>query len=127
MTPSALLAELRVRGVELVPVGCRIRFRPASKVPPELLTCLRQHKAEVLLLLTAQTPTSTASHVSTRPLTWAYPWPDELSVGRRSVGPFEACTDCSAWSWVRYGGVVLCLACAKARLIRDGNLASERR
>ena len=35
MTAAALVADLRARGVELVPAGDRLRFRPASAVPPE--------------------------------------------------------------------------------------------
>jgi len=58
VTAAALVAALCSRGVELVPVGDRLRFRPASKVPPELLAHLREHKAEVLRLLTAPRPTS---------------------------------------------------------------------
>lgn len=47
---------------------------------------------------------------------YSYPWPDELpGLGRLTIGPFDICADCEAWSWARYGGVVLCLACACAR------------
>jgi hypothetical protein len=47
--------------------------------------------------------------------TYAHPWPDALpGLGRRIIGPFDACSTCSTWSWVRYGGVVLCLPCATA-------------
>ena len=52
MSAQALVAELRTRGVELIPAGDRIRFRPASAVPPELVERLRAHKAEVLAILT---------------------------------------------------------------------------
>jgi len=48
---------------------------------------------------------------------YAHPWPDALpGLGRRSVGPFDPCSSsgCERWSWVRYGAVVLCLACAKS-------------
>src|SRR6266545_4974089 len=57
MTAAALIAELRARGVELIPTGDRIRFRPASAVPPDLVERLRHHKAEVLRLLTPATIT----------------------------------------------------------------------
>lgn len=116
MTAAALVAELRARGVELVPAGDHLRFRPASKVPPELLACLRERKAEVLGLLTApgsDGPSGPATHGSRW---WAYPWPDELAgVGRRRVGPFDVCAACSAWTWVRYGVTRLCLGCARRR------------
>lgn len=49
-------------------------------------------------------------------LTYAFPWPNELpGFGRRSVGPFDQCTQCEAWSWVRYGKRVLCLRCSRQR------------
>ena len=52
-----------------------------------------------------------ASRVS--PGWYSYPWPDALlGLGRRSTGPFDKCCRCSAWSWVRYGGVVFCVRCA---------------
>ena len=51
---------------------------------------------------------------------YASPWPDALpALGPRTVGPFEICSACSGWSWVRYGGVVLCLPCALAGLDPD--------
>jgi hypothetical protein len=53
MTAAALIAEFRALGVELIPAGDRIRFRPASAVPPDLVERLRHHKAEVLRLLSS--------------------------------------------------------------------------
>jgi TubC N-terminal docking domain len=64
MTASALVAELRARGVELIPAGDRLRFRPASAVPPDLVEHLRRHKAEVLVLLTQPIVTLDAKTVS---------------------------------------------------------------
>jgi len=60
MTAAALIAQLRARGVELIPAGDRIRFRPASSVPPDLVELLRAHTAEVLALLTTGPSTSIA-------------------------------------------------------------------
>jgi len=51
MTAAALISELRALGIELIPAGDRIRYRPASAVPPELVAQLRACKAEVLALL----------------------------------------------------------------------------
>ncbi len=51
MTPYALLAELRRRGVELVAAGDRLRFRPATAMPLELIEVLRGHKAALLALV----------------------------------------------------------------------------
>jgi hypothetical protein len=113
MTAAALVAVLRSRGVELVAAGDRLRFRPASKVPPDLLESLRERKAEVLILLSASSEPTSCPPERRSVKWWAHPWPDESpALGRRSVGSFDACAECSAWSWVRYGGRVLCLACA---------------
>jgi hypothetical protein len=46
---------------------------------------------------------------------YAHPWPDALpGLGPRTIGPFDCCSGCERWSWVRYGGVVFCLPCANA-------------
>ena len=46
-----IIGELRGLGVELQPAGPRLRFRPAERVPAELMAELRAHKPEVLRLL----------------------------------------------------------------------------
>lgn len=53
MTPAALVATLRARGVTLRPDGDRLRVRPAEALAPGELEALRRHKTEVLSLLTA--------------------------------------------------------------------------
>ena len=57
MTPAAaLVASLRSRGVILEPRGDKLRVVPASAVTPEEVDALRQHKAEVLALLSPARP-----------------------------------------------------------------------
>lgn len=56
MTAVELVATLQARGVELVPAGDRLRFRPGEAVTPEERDALRRHKAEVLRLLTVPEP-----------------------------------------------------------------------
>jgi hypothetical protein len=108
MTAAALVAALRAYGVELMPAGNRLRFRPASKVPPELLETLRQRKAEVLELLGSQPDGAGMSY--------AHPWPDSLvGLGVRHIGSYDECACCTRWSWARYGPMVLCLDCARQR------------
>ncbi len=51
-----LLDRLRARGIELVPAGDRLRFRPGEAVTSEEREALRRHKAEVLALLTSPQP-----------------------------------------------------------------------
>jgi hypothetical protein len=115
LTAAALVIELRSRGIELVAVGDRLRFRPASRVPPELLVRLRERKAEVLALLSGDSAPRAG-------LAWwyAYPWPDSLpGLGVRHVGPYEPCSECGEGSWVRYGGRVLCARDSRARSLKD--------
>lgn len=68
MTAAGLVTELRVRSVELVPAGDRLRFRPTSAVPPELLGLLQEHKAEELALLTGQ-PAAASPPLPDEPMT----------------------------------------------------------
>ena len=51
MSATALLEELRDRGVELVADGGRLRYRPTSSVTPELLNRRKEHKPSLLKLL----------------------------------------------------------------------------
>ena len=114
MTPEALVAELRARGVELRAVGDRLRYKPASALTPADVEVLRQHKAAVLALLRAAERPAVVALTS-----YAHPWPDCLErLGPRRVGTFAPCEgSCGRWSWAKYGGaVVLCLPCALAWL-----------
>lgn len=51
MTASDLLSDLRARGVELVAAGDRIRFRPADALTDADRAALRDHRAEIIVLL----------------------------------------------------------------------------
>ncbi|MDP9455594.1 MAG: hypothetical protein M3Q60_07330 [Actinomycetota bacterium] len=46
-----LLREIENRGVQLVPAGDRLRFRPKRNLTPELVAELREHKAAILQTL----------------------------------------------------------------------------
>ena len=48
---TELLTDLRRRGLDLVPVGDRIRFRPKDALPPELRDRVIEYKADLLALL----------------------------------------------------------------------------
>ncbi len=61
---AELRRELDRRGVELVAVGDRIRFRPIAAVTGELLDSLRTHKRELLAQLAEPVPVGDAG-------TWA--------------------------------------------------------
>ena len=51
MTASVLIADLRARGVTLVADGDLLRCRPRSALTEADLTCLREHKLQVLAQL----------------------------------------------------------------------------
>lgn len=51
MGAPEVLAELTRRGVEVVAVGDRLRFRPPSAITPDLRAALVEHKADLLRLL----------------------------------------------------------------------------
>jgi hypothetical protein len=53
LTAASGLARLRELGVNVEVCGDRLTLRPASAVPADLLADLRAHKAEVLVLLSA--------------------------------------------------------------------------
>lgn len=52
MNGHSILAEFTRRGITLRAEGGRLIAKPLSSVPPELLEAARQHKAELLALLT---------------------------------------------------------------------------
>jgi hypothetical protein len=60
MNADEVLSELRRRGVriELRPAG-KLRLAPASAVGPALLEQVRYRKAELLILISNQTPGAT--------------------------------------------------------------------
>jgi hypothetical protein len=119
MTAEALLADLQARGVVIEAAGERLRYRPRQAVPQELLAAMVACKAELIALLTGPLTIEPREERRTpgplrRRSRYAHPWPDELpGLGRRSIGPFDPCGRCQTGSWVRFGRLVLCLACAR--------------
>ena len=54
MTALELLESLQQNGIELTAAGDKLRYRPKSAVPPELVEVMRSHKAELLALINAR-------------------------------------------------------------------------
>jgi hypothetical protein len=52
---QTILSQLQTLGVQCEALDGRIRFRPADRVPPELLAVMRQHRGGLLRLLTGGT------------------------------------------------------------------------
>ena len=57
MDAQAIWEEARRLGISLRVVGDRIRYRPKSAAPPDLVEALYQHKAEILAVLVGQSTT----------------------------------------------------------------------
>ena len=54
MTTTELMAHLAGQGFTLAPEGADIRIRPSSRLTPELRSEIRNHKSELLALITGQ-------------------------------------------------------------------------
>ena len=65
MLAAEVISKVKRRGVELFPVGDRLRFRPASALTPELVCELRRHKGEIIEALAdeEQAPVKGAAEV----------------------------------------------------------------
>ena len=63
-----LLREIETRGVQLLaaPVEPRLRFRPASRLTPDLIEGLREHKAAILERLEGRPPVTAAGDEASR-------------------------------------------------------------
>jgi hypothetical protein len=59
MELETILDQVKQLGINFTVAGDRIRYRPASRMPPDLIETLRSHKAELLQALRQrQTPES---------------------------------------------------------------------
>ncbi|HVC35367.1 MAG TPA: hypothetical protein VNL16_17785 [Chloroflexota bacterium] len=63
MTALDLLADLRSRGIELQTDGDQLRYRPADALTEADRALLAGHKAELLLLLAAESVSPTRRHL----------------------------------------------------------------
>ncbi len=115
MTALDLLDELAARGVTVIPDGNRLRLRPASALPPELVAAVRAAKPEILTVLRR------GQHAPVSP------WPPALEgLGPRTVGPFTPCLLCPTGTWARFGALPLCVAHARAWTETRGTPARAR-
>ena len=56
MTPATILRDLQALGITLRAQGDKLRFHPRDAMTPELLAGIRDHKQDLLRLLTEPTP-----------------------------------------------------------------------
>jgi hypothetical protein len=81
MTAATLFADLTSRGVEFELQGDRLRFRPTELVTADEVALIREHKAEIVELLSATTPAvpslvDGAEHFSLYVDSALGPWPE---------------------------------------------------
>src|SRR5262245_794936 len=96
MTAHELLADLCRRGFHLTPLpGGKLEVRPFSKLPEALREAIRQRKAEVLALLSQQSPFPCPACKGAVRLEPAVP--EELPTR------IWTCVQCGAWGGTRDG------------------------
>src|SRR5881396_1279336 len=97
MDATELLTCLVSQGFNLVPLpGDKLEVRPASKLTDDLRQALRQHKAELLALLTQQPTPWTCPHCGGQV---------QLEPAEEEHAPtrFWACPACGTWGATREG------------------------
>ena len=58
-SPASVLQQVRSLGVDIRPDGDRLQLRPPGKTPADLIEAIRQHKTEILTILTKPRPSET--------------------------------------------------------------------
>jgi hypothetical protein len=106
MKARDLLQRARERGITLTAEGGKVIYRARrGALTPELRAGIARHREEVIALLESDKASGARRGV--------FPWPDRLQLmGSRRVTAFAPCSACEAGSWIQYGEMVLCLACA---------------
>ena len=110
MTPVAarLLNELTQMGVELVPNGDRLRYRPKAMIGPEMAERLRIHKVALLALLRSTAGSSD-------------PWDVD------SIDPLHPCSVCGSLElWETLWGRWRCLRCDPPNIAREAAIRAAR-
>ena len=62
--PASVLQQVRSLGVDIRPDGDKLQLRPPGKVPAELVQAIRQHKVEIIAILTRPKPSGTLRRAS---------------------------------------------------------------
>jgi hypothetical protein len=109
---AGILAELERQGLRVRLAGDKIAVSPKGAITDEVRQIIRNHRQEIISVLKEaaqklpeQTPRVTDP---------ASPWPTGLpGYGSRTLGPLTYCLLCRAATWVRYGFLPVCLACAR--------------
>jgi hypothetical protein len=122
MNPAVaeLLADLTQRGIELVPHGDRLKYRPRSALTPDLLERLKTHKGALLQILRpaegSEWPNPTQPSQPQDPMHEADAEPLALGPDGWPAGSIEPPPPCPACggleSWWNSFGERRCLHCA---------------
>lgn len=92
MTATELLGELHRRGIEVVAVRDKLRFRPRKAVSLDLLAALATHKAEIIAALTGGKTTGFGKCPGPEKCAGCYPIP-----GGRYMHPPKPTQDWLDW------------------------------
>ncbi len=109
---AGILAELERHGLQVRLAGDKIAVSPRGAITDEVRQIIRTNRDEILAVL-RQGQTQPA-RVSKPARDHASPWPSTVpGYGDKTLGPLTHCHLCQAATWVRYGFLPLCLACAR--------------
>ncbi len=109
---AGILAELERHGFQIRLAGDRIAVSPKDAITDEVRQIIRTNRKEILAVLReGQARPAGAFKPSRDP---ASPWPTVLpGYGSKTLGPLTHCLLCRAGTWVSYGFLPVCLACAR--------------
>src|SRR5262245_29846083 len=114
-----LLADLQRRGVTIQAHDDKLRVRPKGCLTPAEQAAVREHKPQLLRLLTRPTIPSPPPPVAGAARARASEWPEVLNEmlggNVRTITPFTACAICSTGTWCSYADVPLCRDCVQTR------------
>jgi len=113
MTQAAeILTELQRRGVIVAVEGDTLRLKPRRALDAELLARLREHKPEILDVLSRRPATCAPSRYEVEPGRWIHrPWH-----GCRTIPPSPVTTKVESECWHCKGlKVCRCIVCWDAR------------
>ncbi len=111
-TAQTVLGDLLRRGFVLIAAGDKLRIAPRGAVTDEIRQIIRAHRQEILAIL-RQHGSEAAEAPPSAYDPWC-PWPPALpGWGDKTLGPLTRCLVCQGATWVRFGFVPLCLACAR--------------
>jgi hypothetical protein len=125
MNASAILDHLASRGVEVSVVGDKLRFRPASKMSPDLVETVRRHKPAIVARL-RETETSGFGRLLNLAGSGQTILPEADDCDLIPIGSAWSCPKCGsyeAWQDLREGWH--CMRCEKAMFERSRRLADK--